>query len=182
MPPKILPVARAKNWNSALAIAGLLALILGLLFARSFNPDQVVFSNDGPVGGLMSDMGRMPGIFTGYWRDLNSVGNNSGAAGINPSSLLLWLAGPVGFSKVYPAVALWILGLGAWSFFRALKLTPLAALLGALATMLNGTFFGNACWGVAAHEIGIGMGFSPSRWRWPAPQKPPGWSAGRVWP
>ncbi|MEI8291483.1 MAG: hypothetical protein WCH99_18590, partial [Verrucomicrobiota bacterium] len=101
----------------------------------------------------------MPGIFTGYWRDANSIGENAGAAGINPSSLLLWLAGPVGFAKVYPAVALWILGLGAWTFFRTLKLSPLTAFLAALAAMLNSTFFANACWGVAAHEIGVGMGF-----------------------
>ncbi|MEI8290827.1 MAG: hypothetical protein WCH99_15285, partial [Verrucomicrobiota bacterium] len=159
MPPNILPVGQTKSWRLTFLLAGLLALILGLLFARSFDPALVVFSNDGPVGGLMSDMGRMPGIFTGYWRDSNSIGENAGAAGINPSSLLLWLAGPIGFAKVYPAVALWILGLGAWTFFRTLKLSPLTALLAALAAMLNSTFFANACWGVAAHEIGVGMGF-----------------------
>jgi hypothetical protein len=159
MPPKTLPVARAKGWNSALTIAGLLALMLGLLFYRSFIPQEVAFSNDGPLGGLVAEQNQLPQIFTGLWADLNSTGSGGGAATPSISSLLRTGIGPLGYAKFFPPVAIFILGLGAWSFFRALKLTPLAALLAALAAMLNGTFFGNACWGVAAHEIGIGMGF-----------------------
>ena len=67
--------------------------------------------------------------------------------------------GPVGFSKVYAPVALLFLGGGACFFFRQLKLSPLAATLGALAAMLNSTFFSDACWGVASHEIAFGMDF-----------------------
>jgi hypothetical protein len=141
MPPKTLPVARAKGWNSALTIAGLLALMLGLLFYRSFIPQEVAFSNDGPLGGLVAEQNQLPQIFTGLWADLNSTGSGGGAATPSISSLLRTGIGPLGYAKFFPPVAIFILGLGAWSFFRALKLTPLAALLGALAAMLNGTFF-----------------------------------------
>src|SRR5206468_2932421 len=56
-------------------------------------------------------------------------------------------------------ICLLILGLGAWFFFRQLKLTPQACLLGALATILSSHFFATACWGVAQQMIGLGMNF-----------------------
>src|SRR5208282_6595182 len=65
----------------------------------------------------------------------------------------------VGFAKFLAPMALFILGLGAWAFFRQLKLAPLAATLGALAATLNSTFFATACWGVATQQIAIGMDF-----------------------
>jgi hypothetical protein len=51
------------------------------------------------------------------------------------------------------------MGMGAWIFFRALKLSSLAAIFGALAAMLSSTFFAGACWGIASMEIALGMGF-----------------------
>ncbi len=51
------------------------------------------------------------------------------------------------------------LGLGAWAFFRKLKLTSLAATLGALAMMLNTQIFSGACWGVASDQIAYGFIF-----------------------
>ena len=159
MSPKTLPVEHAKGWNSVLAIAGLLALILGLLFYRSFISQEVAFSNDGPLGGLAAEQNQLPQTFTGLWADLNCVGSGGGASVSSISSLLRVVTGPLGYAKFFAPFALFILGLGAWTFFRTLKLSPLTALLAALAAMLNSTFFANACWGVAAHEIGVGMGF-----------------------
>jgi len=159
MPVKISPAAPVKGWNSPLAMVGLLALILGLLFYRSFLPQEVFFSNDGPLGGLVEEQNQLPQTFTGLWLDLNSAGSNGGMATPAISSLLRMIAGPVGYAKFFAPVALFILGLGAWTFFRTLKLTPLAAMLGALAAMLNSTYFAGACWGVASVEIALGMGF-----------------------
>ena len=73
--------------------------------------------------------------------------------------MIRWVAGPVGYAKFYAPIALFILGIGAWTFFRQLKLTPLAAILGALAAALSSTFFSDACWGVASHQIAFGMDF-----------------------
>ena len=66
---------------------------------------------------------------------------------------------PLGIAKFLAPLALFILGLGAWTFFRQLRLSPLAATLGALAATLNSAYFATACWGVASQQIAIGMDF-----------------------
>jgi len=101
----------------------------------------------------------LPEAITGSWYDLNSIGSSAGAASPSIVSAIRWVLGPVGFSKFLAPISLWILGLGAWFFFRQLKLSPLAAVLGGLATALNSTFFSDACWGEASHEIAIAMDF-----------------------
>ena len=103
------------------------------------------------------------------------MGFNGGSAPPSINVGLLWLLGPIGYSKFHAIVSLLILGLGAWYFFRQLRLTALACILGGLAAMLNATFFSVACWGVAAHDITAGMSFlalamladpsSRQRWR-----------------
>jgi hypothetical protein len=130
-----------------------------VLFFRSFDPDLVAFSNDGPLGALVASSAQMPRTLTGYWQDLNSVGSNGGMATLNLTSLILWGLKPLAFAKFYVPVVLGILGLSAWFFFRQLRLSPLAAILGALAAVLNSTFFSDACWGVGPHEIALVMDF-----------------------
>ncbi|HXI71575.1 MAG TPA: hypothetical protein VNN22_14565 [Verrucomicrobiae bacterium] len=159
MPVKISPATHRRGWSSPWPVAGLLALILGLLFYRSFMVQEVAFSNDGPLGSLVEEQNQLPQTFAGMWTDLNSIGSSGGMTAPAISSLFRMVAGPVGYAKFLPPVALFILGLGAFFFFRQLRLTPLAAVLGALAAMLNSTFFSTACWGVAAQQIAIGMDF-----------------------
>lgn len=134
-------------------------LLLGSLFHQSFIPQDVVFSNDGPLGGLVDEQNQLPQTFTGLWVDLNSIGSNAGMVAPCISSLLRLLTGPVGYAKFFAPCALFILGIGAWTFFRQLKLTTLAAILGALAAVLTSTLFSDACWGVASHQIAFGMDF-----------------------
>lgn len=122
-------------------------------------PGHVLFSNDGPLGELMARCHHLPDRFLGCWADLNSVGFNSSAAPPGINFTLQWLLGPIVFSKIYAPLSLLILGLGAWCFFRELRLTPLACVLGGLAINLNSTCFSVACWGVAAHDLTIGMSF-----------------------
>jgi hypothetical protein len=140
-----------------LFFAGLLAVILAALFCKSFLPGYVHFSNDGPLGQQNTAWARMPGAFTGIWGDLNDIGNSGGSLTPDLCSLLRWLLGPVGYSKFLAPFALFILGLGAWTFFRQLKLSPLAAGLGGLAAALNSAFFSTACWGVASQQIAVAM-------------------------
>src|SRR5471030_1439986 len=109
MPVKISPTTNAKGWNSFLPITGLLALVLGLFFYRSFIPQDVVFSNDGPLGGLVAEETQLPQGFTGIWNDLNSIGSGGGAAAPAVSELLRTIAGPVGYAKFFAPVALFIL-------------------------------------------------------------------------
>ena len=133
--------------------------MLGLFFYQSFISQEVVFSNDGPLGGLVAEQNQLPQTFTGLWADLNSIGSSSGTSTLSISSLLRTIAGPVGYAKFFTPVALFILGLGALTFFRTLKFSPLAVALGTLAAVFNSTFFSDACWGVASHEIAAGMDF-----------------------
>ena len=145
--------------KSCLVAAALLLLVLTLLFWRSFTPDYVHFSNDGPLGQQNSAYLKMPAGMTGMWGDLNFLGSNGGAYSPSLSAFLHVLLNPVLFAKFNPVVALFLLGLAAWTFFRQLKLTPQAAMLGGLAAMLNSTFFSGACWGVAGQEVAFAMDF-----------------------
>ncbi|HEX4349226.1 MAG TPA: hypothetical protein VH251_02505, partial [Verrucomicrobiae bacterium] len=136
---------------------GIIVAVLAVLFWRSFLSDFVFFSNDGPLGVQNAAWGQMPSGMTGIWVDLNYLGSSGGA---DTPSITAWLhtvLSPIYFAKFYPMATLLILGLGAWTLFRELKLTPLAASLGALAAMLNSTFFSTACWGVSSQEIAAGM-------------------------
>src|ERR1043165_3099091 len=115
--------------------------VLSLLFHGVFLPGQIVFSNDGPLGTQMSKSHALPEIFSGTWQDLNTIGFREGSAAPDITFGLLYLLGPVGFAKFYAPLALLFLGLGAWCFFRQLKLVPVACVLGGLAAALNSGFF-----------------------------------------
>jgi hypothetical protein len=149
------PNAQPPWWVAPL----LLAVVLAGLFWSSFRPGYVHFSNDGPLGTLVEKQNQLPQIFTGMWADLNTIGLNDGIATFSISSILRWVLPPVVFAKTYPVIALLILGFGASFFFQQLKLSWLARMLGALAAILNSTYFSDACWGVATHEIAAGMDF-----------------------
>jgi hypothetical protein len=145
--------------HSGLSGAALLVVVLAVMFWRSFLPDYVHFSNDGPLGQQNVDWLKLPGAMAGTWDDLNDVGFAGGAFTPGVTAFIKFALGPVGYAKFLAPVALFIMGMGAWMFFRALKLSSLAAIFGALAAMLSSTFFAGACWGIASMEIALGMGF-----------------------
>ena len=139
--------------------AVILAAILMILFWRSFLPDYVHFSNDGPLGQQNVEWLRLPSAIFGMWLDLNDVGLSGGSFTPNLTALIKFVLGAVGYAKFLAPTALFFVGLSAWIFFRAIKLTPLATVLGALAAMLNSSFFGDACWGTASHQLALAMDF-----------------------
>ena len=137
----------------------LFALVLAIYLNGVFMPDQVMFSNDGPLGRIISRCHQLPQRFLGCWLDLNNIGFDGGAATPSISFGLQWLLGPVLFSKFYALLSLLILGLGAWCFFRQSRLAPAACLLGGLAAMLTSVFFCVGTWGLGSHDIAAGMIF-----------------------
>jgi hypothetical protein len=149
-------VRPVRHWPFA---AGLLGLILAILFFRSFLPGFVHFSNDGPLGQQQATWGQLPQAVTGSWDDLNYIGVSAGAFSPTITALIKLVMGPVGLSKFYAPMALFILGFGAWTFFNQLKLSRTAAVLGALGVALNSAFFSTACWGVASQQIAYGFDF-----------------------
>ncbi|HEY1787581.1 MAG TPA: hypothetical protein VGJ73_05470 [Verrucomicrobiae bacterium] len=148
-------LSKGRLGTAALLFGVVLALFLNGVFA----PNQVLFSNDGPLGRLNSQCHQLPQRFLGCWLDLNNIGFDGGAASPSISFLMQWLLGPVWFSKFYALLSLLILGLGAWCFFRQLRLAPAACLLGGLAAMLTSIFFCVGTWGLGSHDIAAGMIF-----------------------
>ena len=148
--------------------------VLGVLFHSSFNPDKVLFANDGPLGAQTADFAKSPEAFMGMWQDLNSYGTDGGSSSPNLTSLLLFLFGPLYFTKVFVPSTLLIVGICAWFFFRQSKLAWLACLLGGLAAALNSAFFSASCWGVGPQTICFGMNYlalgilamKSTRWPW----------------
>ncbi len=151
-----LPFTRAA---SLAGFVGILCVILGLLFLRSFAPAWVVFANDGPLGAMMAERGQVPEAFTGSWADLNGYGSRDPGALPNLTSGLLLVLGPLGFAKFYAPITLLFLGLCAWFLCRQLGLGNLAAMLGGLAAALCSDFFGVACWGVGTQAICFGLNY-----------------------
>ena len=143
----------AKLWFAA----AFLAILLGLLFWKSFLPGVVHFSNDGPLGALVADQMNPKDGISGQWIDLNSTGLGAGNTPVGIWSFL-WIAmGAVCYSKFITPICLFILGLCSWFFFRRLGFAPAVAIVGAVAATLNTCFLSDACWGVAPHSTAFGM-------------------------
>ncbi len=153
-----MPTASATR-APAIKILLLLAVILSVLFYRSFLPDYVHFSNDGPLGSQSSAFCQLPGAFTGVWGDLNDVGSSCGVWPVDINSIFRWFLGPLGYAKFFPPITLLILGMSAWIFFRQLKLSPVACVLGAVAAALGNIFFSIACWGVSGQLDAFSVDF-----------------------
>ena len=136
-----------------------LAIILLLLFHKSFESGQVLFSSDGPLGTNGAAFNGLPSAFSGIWQDAYFLGDWRGSAPISISWSLLFLMGAVGYAKFYIPATLLILGMSAWTFFRQLKMSTSTCLIAALATALNGGFFSYACWGLGSLPLTISMFF-----------------------
>src|ERR1700690_3747081 len=111
-----------KTKSSEIPFIALLAAILAVLFCKSFLPGYVHFSNDGPLGVENAQWLRLPQGFVGCWADLNNIGGTAGSCPPSLTSVTRWILGSVGYAKFFPPLALFILGLGAWTFFRQLRL------------------------------------------------------------
>lgn len=155
-----MKVAQSPNASAGKRMLGpiLLLALLAVLFWKCFLPDYVHFSNDGPLAQQMSAWLRLPWAFTGQWYDVNSIGFNAGAAAPSVTCLVRAL-GPVGYAKFMAPTVLWLLGLCAWYFFRQLRFSQLASILGGFAAALTSTFFSDTCWGLGPHEVAVAMDF-----------------------
>jgi hypothetical protein len=137
----------------------LLAIILSAMFARSFVPEYVLFSNDGPLGAMVSQANLAWPNFHGVWLDLNSIGSQGISSNLSVTQVLNLALSSVAWAKFFAPLSLLLLGLAAGFFFRRLGLSNLASVLGALAAMLNTGLFSPACWGVASQAICVACFF-----------------------
>ena len=136
-----------------------LLITLAVLFHKSFDPSQVLFANDAPLGAIKATMNTLPGTFSGNWQDLNWIGGESPSAAPNISALLGTLFPQEIFMKFYAPLAMLIFGLSAWLCFREIGFRPIVCLLGGLAAGLNMHVFSIACWGLGTWVISFAMMF-----------------------
>ena len=151
-----------KNRTGDRAFAVFICCLFGVLlvlFHSSFEPNKVLFSNDGPLGAVAQKATELPAGFKGVWYDLNVLGMNGGTMPPNLSQTFIWLSGPVGSAKFFVPFTLIILGLSAWFFFRRSGLAPAACVVGGLAAVLNSDFFTVSCWGVGPQALCFGLNF-----------------------
>src|SRR6266571_7963868 len=141
-----------------------LVSVLAVLFHKSFEPDQILFSNDGPLGPNRSQAEYALSHFKGYWQDLNWLGVEYPGFFLNFSACLMACCctlspdfGPVLFAKFYAPAGLFILGLSAWFLFRQLRFRSWVCVLGGLAAALNTTAFSPACWGLPTWTLAWAM-------------------------
>src|SRR5580692_10481682 len=125
-----MPAGKTSSKEFWLMLA-LLAAVICVLLGQNFLPGQTQFSNDGPLGRQVSQCHRLPDAFTGVWEDLNTIGYREQGAAPDLTFGLLFFLGPIIYSKFYVPVALLILGMGAWFFFRQLGLASAACIIGA---------------------------------------------------
>jgi hypothetical protein len=150
-------------WRGTVIALCVLGVVLLVLFQRSLQPGQVLFSNDSPLGVLTAQAGRPLGAFTGYWQDLNWLGLQQPSAVPGPTQALFIVAGPlvwgsggpVVFAKFYAPLALLLTGLAGFFLARTLGLGWVAGLLVGLAALLNSDSFSHACWGLPSVSLGL---------------------------
>jgi len=157
MPPVIKQSSKSRSQFIPFVL--LLGAVLTVMFIKSFAPDYVHFSNDGPLAVQMSKCFTLPAAFVGAWDDLNWLGFNCALTPLEFTSLVKWGFGPVGYAKFAVPLSLLFFGICTWIFLRRLKLSPLACTLGSFAAVLNTTFLGTSCWGVLSQVIGFGMDY-----------------------
>jgi len=124
-----------------------------------FNPSQMLFNNDNPLGAQKAEMNREPGMMTGMWGNLNWVGGEGVSDSPRVGSLTSSVLGPELFVKFYPFLTMVFLGFSAWLLFRALGLSPMVCLFGGFAAGVNMHCFSVAVWGLSQWDISIASMF-----------------------
>ncbi len=142
-----------------LICAALLALVLVVLFWRSFTPGGIIFANDGPLGAMAARQNRMPDIMTGFWGDLNWLGGENPPPAPDISAVVRLVTTPLLYSKFLCPISIFVLGLCACFAFRQMKFAPLACVLGGVAAALNSDYFSNACWGQESRPLTLSAAF-----------------------
>jgi hypothetical protein len=153
------PANSRSSSNQWLVLAALLGATLGVLFYQSFEPHQILFANDAPLGFLKSEQNRLPSRFAGCWHNLAWLGNEGPAAAPTISTFVATLLPRELFLKVYAPFTLFFAGFSAWVFFRSLRFNSMVCVLGGVATGLNMHFFSIACWGLGSWNVAAGTTF-----------------------
>jgi hypothetical protein len=136
-----------------------LAGVLAVLFHNSFVPGKALFANDGPLGATLSRPYAMPDAFFGIWSDYHWLGFYGGHYFPNFTGVIQWLGGGMGRVNFSVPIAIMILGLCSWTFFRRLGCNAAVSILASLAAALNMNFMSNAAWGLPSRGLSLAASF-----------------------
>ena len=154
-PPQSPPSPR----RPLLVLLSILIVVIGGLFYKLLLPGWVMFNNDNPLGALQAQSAGAWNDITSAWSGLNWLGIGGPGGFVRLSHILFASLGPYYFLKLMAPLSLVILGLSAGFFFRQLKFTPLACVLGGLGVALHSDFFSNACWGQVSRPLTLALSF-----------------------
>jgi hypothetical protein len=135
---------KASFWLLFILLGGTLAV----LCRQGFQPYEVFWANDLPLGALVESSARLPASFFGSWSDFYWLGGPNVAFPPNLTNMCMALLSPEHHLKFYVPLSMFFLGFGAWFLFRQLRFSPMACVIGGLGAGLNMHFFSNACWGL----------------------------------
>ncbi len=141
-----------------MAIVAAIAVPLVALFRAVLAPENVLFSNDGTLGHLISQGELAHSTFSGLWRPLNWLGE--AAPSSQPSltlSLFVAMQSAVGFAKFYTPLALLFLGCSAAFFCLQSGMRRNVAVLVGIAAALNSNALSYACWGLPPKALTEGF-------------------------
>ncbi|HTA30475.1 MAG TPA: hypothetical protein VK731_08310, partial [Candidatus Cybelea sp.] len=148
------PKPRSLFGGGGLMAALLLIILLSPpLFGPSFLHDNVIFSNDGPLGAIIQKSCAMPSGYFGSWSDLTWIGGEYVSANPSFMSMVATALHPIGFAKFACPIGFFLVGMCAWFCFRQFKLAPAACIIAGLAAGLDGDFFSTGCWGVVSQPV-----------------------------
>lgn len=141
-----------------LLFAGLLVVILAVLFAGALAPGQLFFNNDGPYG-LMAgyDTVRWDYFWHGSWADLAWIGGPAISTMPGFTHGFYVVAGALNFAKFLVPLSLLVVGFGGWFFCRSAGMRPAVAALVGIAAALNSNPVSYACWGLPPKAITLGL-------------------------
>lgn len=152
--------AKQTKFNgSFLLLVLLLGGTLAVLCREGFRPYEVFWVNDLPLGALVESSARLPSSFFGSWADFYWIGGPNVAFPPTLTNICMAIFSPQHQLKFYVPGSMFFLGFGAWFFFRQLRLSTMACVLGGLGAGLNMHFFSNACWGLGQWDVCCGMIF-----------------------
>lgn len=153
------PAISTSFWKTLALGTAVLGLLLAVVFRQSFSPEQVVFSNDGPLGVISAQADNPTGGFSGFWQPLNWLGNQGPNSLPTVSQALFLVTGPIGFSKFYAPFSILLLGFAAMTLFYRLGFQPFVCVLGGIAAAFSTDFFSYACWGLGSLTLCMAFSF-----------------------
>lgn len=153
------PSDGAAKRHPFLLFAAVVFLVLAAVFYKSFEPNEILFANDGPLGAMKAENSSYPSAFMGHWVDTHWLGIEVPSAAPSLTGFICAVLPAELFLKVFAPLSLAFVGFSVWLLFRQLRFGSMVCLIGGLAGALNMNLFSVACWGLGTWNMAVGCTF-----------------------